>query len=184
MIVLVAVAGVGTVVAALVLTGDDEPAKGTDLLPSPVHDESGSIGVTVPAAWDDVNRDPFVRSNGEELPRIEAAPDLDDYRQREGPGLELVYSAKLGNEHLGALLDEVAQRTDAKARCETSERRTFERRGYQGLSEIHRGCGSAGRTLEVVAAVLPGGEGVVVVAVQSGSEDERDAVLDSFSVLG
>lgn len=174
------IAAVVVVLAVVLVDGDDDaagPRIGDTRL---VSDESGVLEVAVPADWDDVNGEPFERAAGGELPRVEAAPDLDAYRDGDSTGMEFVLAEGLGAPNLDDLVDGVADRSEAKERCGAGKRSPFSERGFEGVLEVYRGCGRAGRTLSIVAAVVPGGGAVAVVAVRAGSAGERDTVIESF----
>lgn len=175
------VVGVAVVVLLVVAVfgGDD----GSSEKPSRVTDETDTLKVTVPGGWDETNEEPFEREGGEALPRIEAAPDLEAYRERrDAPGFELLFAEGLGDDHLDTLLNRVAKRTNVAVECRRTKREPFEQRGYEGFVEKHLGCGDTGLDFWVVAAVAPGGGGDVVLAVQGASEEELTLILDTFSV--
>lgn len=177
-----AAAAVGAGLVAYVLGLADE--DGLPVAPAKLADDHGAIGVSVPGAWDDVLTSPVVHEGDIMLPRIEAAPDRGAYRAGRGPGMELVLAPTgVSQADFDALTVEVANRLGADQRCEGARQET-DRRDTPRLATIYTRCTPAGTDVYVVVQQVTDSRSVLVLAIQGGSEAERELILTSFALVG
>ncbi|MFD1563073.1 hypothetical protein ACFR99_05885 [Haloarchaeobius amylolyticus] len=117
-----------------------------------VTDDTGTIEVTIPAAWSDVDTTPA--SIG---PSIWAAPDLDAFIERwDVPGIEVYTTTELGTD-LGDALDQYLEELEFDEQCADGGQRLFVTDEYVFLGQLLYQCGDS-ETLFLAMAGSPADE--------------------------
>jgi serine protease Do len=146
-----------------------------------VTDNSGTLTVSVPAEWADVDGNP-IDIDGVSSPSIIASSSVADYNSRwDVPGLQFVASQALVGFTADELLD-LAASTD----CSSQGREDYDDGFFVGRFETFTNCGGTGATSIVVAAYPPDGSYGVLVIVQVVTEADLvalDEVLRTFNVV-
>ncbi|MFA9416587.1 hypothetical protein [Natrinema sp. HArc-T2] len=117
-----------------------------------VTDDTGTIEVTIPAAWSDVDTTPA--SIG---PSIWAAPDLDAFISSwDVPGIEVYTTTELGSD-LGDALDQYLEELEVGEQCADGGQRLFVTDEYVFLGQLLYQCGDSD-TLFLAMAGTPADE--------------------------
>jgi len=144
-------------------------------------DESGSITVAAPAAWDDVNGLSWERDGVAIGPGLSAAPDLDAwFNGWETPGFFIGASTELD-----LSIEEILAGEDFSGACDYAGTEEYNDGFYAGLIDVWQNCGDAGSEFLVVAAVPPDGSYVVLVEILQVTEADvgaADQIFLSFFV--
>lgn len=178
-----AVAGVAAIVAAIVWTGDGRSALDDSAEFQLVTDDSGRLGVEVPASWDDVSGAALRLSGGVRHPYVQAAPDLVAYHGTlEAAGLELILFTGESRERIPELLAELGKRTRAARECDDPERRVYARPEFRGVLDVYAACRDQGGELWLLAGTFGDVEAVVILGVQGASGPVRQRILETFEV--
>ena len=163
-------------------TLDDQSADGaayTDYVM--VSDDTGSLSVSVPAAWSDVDGAP-VDIDGVSSPSIVASSDVAAFNERwDVPGVQFVASTALA----GFAADELLDLADPGT-CESLGREDYDDGAFAGRFETFADCGGTGATTVVVAAEASDGSVGVLVVVQVVTDADLvalDEVLRSFNTV-
>ena len=155
---------------------DDDPQR-------TITDETRTVQITVPEAWDDVNSTQ-VGNN----PSIIAAPDLDGYlTTRDVPGVEVAVTTRLGGD-LAAILDRLV---DYSHECDDGGRQRFRSDEFTFRSQIWRRCdGDDTIFLTIVGAPVddqPDGTSdapyVLLIGAQIVTEPDADAISAAIESL-
>lgn len=168
-----------TAVPVVAGTGTDEPNSGDSVA---VTDDSGVIGVEVPAAWGDVDGAAVTDANGTTWESVSAAPDLAGYTGSwNTPGMTVYASqaaAGMSPDDAANLLTEGL----AEQGCTSTGREPYDDGLHTGVWEIFTGCGGSA-TFVVVGANDISGSYTVVVAAQAIDDADLEAadhVLGTF----
>jgi serine protease Do len=151
----------------------------------PVIDDTGSITVTVPAAWFDVDGAPvdLLGDGATVTASINASPDITGFVDTwDVPGVEFLAGEALLGYDPGEMLDLVTP-TD----CVTEGRDDYDDGAFVGLYEVFTGCGGTDTAYFVVATHAVDGTVGVLVAVQVVSDadlEALDTILATFDLAG
>lgn len=144
-----------------------------------VTDDSGTLSMSVPAGWSQVDGAP-IDIDGTSSPSIMASPDLAAYTSGwETPGVQFVASAALAGFTADELLD-LAGMTD----CTSEGRQDYDDGAYVGRFETFAGCAGTSTSTIAVAAFPADGDFGVLVVVQVVSEADLaalDEILRTFT---
>ncbi len=147
-----------------------------------VNDDSGTLTVSVPAAWADVDGAP-IDIDGVSSPSIVASSDVAAFNADwDVPGVQFVASTALAGFAADDLLDLAAP--DA---CTSEGRENYDDGAFTGRFETLSDCGGTGATSIVVAAERADGSVGVLVVVQIVTDADLvalDEVLRSFNTVG
>jgi hypothetical protein len=167
-----------------------DPAPGYKLL----QDPTDGLTVEVPRDWrvltgSDSEGEPPNWSSyaGQKITSsVSAAPDLEAWRKREGPGTHIVASRNLARRFSDGEIVSSGP-NDFSYNCETwGDHRDFERGPYSGTKKAWKNCfgKSDGSALSVVAA--PAGRKCVVllhvIMYGKASKEVGEHILDTFEV--
>lgn len=149
-------------------------------------DDTGTLSVTVPSSWTDVDTAPGSNDDGTVMPWISAAPDYDAYRATFDVS-GVVFVAVGHTSELERWIDQLGQ-ADA---CATERVEPYDDGAFAGLRATFGHCGpAAAATFVVVAANLidyPEPTHTYVLQIQAASATDTAAieeVLASFNVVG
>jgi len=146
-----------------------------------VTDDSGTLSVSVPAEWADVDGSP-VEIDGVQSPSIIASSSVDGYNSDwTVPGVQFVASSALAGSSADDLLD-LAGSDD----CVSAGRQDYEDGVFSGRYESFTDCGGSDAGVVVVAAFPEDGSYGVLVAVQVTSDADLaalDEILNTFDVI-
>lgn len=161
---------------------DDQSADGasyTDYVI--VSDESGTLSVSVPAEWVDIDGAP-VDIAGVSSPSIVASSDVAAFNaQWDVPGVQFVASTALAGLAADELLDLANQ-----GACTSIGREDYDDGAFRGRFEAFSDCGGTGASSIVVAAESADGTIGVLVVVQVVTDADLvalDEVLRSFNTV-
>lgn len=151
-------------------------------------DDSGSVSVEIPEAWDDRLTDEAADfgEDGMVVPSVTASTDLDTWHDTGGiPGVFFLASGSLARSYADdQLLD--PPNNDFSEKCELGARKDFERGRYSGRIQAWGNCyGKDEGALYTVAAASEDRECVAILQVGTYSEKDREAakhILDTFEV--
>lgn len=160
---------------------EDESADGADYTDYvTVTDDSGTLSVSVPTAWADVDGAPL-ELDGVSSPSILASTSVSDFRASwDVPGVQFVASEALVGYTADELLD-----LAASDECVSEGRDDYDDGAFFGRFEAYSDCGGTGATSIVVAAFPADGSYGVLVAVQVVTDADLvalDEVLRTFNV--
>jgi serine protease Do len=150
-----------------------------------VVDDTGSITVTVPAEWFDVDGEPvdLIGDGSAMAASITAAPDLVGFTNSWAvPGVEFIAGEALVELSPAEMLDFVAP-----DECASEGRDVYDDGAFSGLYEVFGGCAGSGTSYFVVATHSADGSVGVLVAVQVVTEadlEALDTVLATFDLAG
>lgn len=167
----------------------DEYADGSDTTADQVYDDyvsvaddTGSIQVSIPTAWADVDTTPTDLGNGVGSPSIIASTDIARYNEAwDVPGVVFVASDSLLAFTPSEMLD-----LAAPAECSSEGRDAYDDGFFVGEYEVFSGCGDTGTQVFVVATTSADGAYGVLVAVQVVGDADLaalDTILQSFNVV-
>jgi serine protease Do len=143
-------------------------------------DDSGTLSVSVPAVWADVDGAPL-DIGGVSSPSIVASSDVAAFNNNwDVPGVQFVASSALVGYTAEQLLD-----LAAATECTSEGREDYDDGAFTGLFETYSDCGGTGATSIIVAAFPPDSTYGVLVAVQVVTDADLvalDEVLRSFDV--
>ena len=146
-----------------------------------IEDDSGTIMVSVPAAWSDVVGSPTDLGDGIASPTLIASPSIADYNATwSTPGMEFLASPTLTQFSSAELLD-----LAAPPDCVSQGRSDYDDGFFVGQFEVFTDCGGTGTQFYVVASTSTDGSYGVLVAVQVVSDADLEAldnILGSFNV--
>lgn len=147
-----------------------------------VTDSSGSVSVSVPAAWSETFGDPISIIGGQYL-SITATPDLDAYMSGfEVPGVTVAATDDASG-GIQPALDAYADFTDV---CATSEPGDYDDGLYAGEYLYFTGCGGTADFL-VLSTLAADGSHLLLVTVQMISETDKtenlEQILSSFQAV-
>lgn len=160
---------------------EDESADGADYTDYvTVTDDSGTLTVSVPSAWADVDGAPL-DLDGVSSPSILASTSVADFQNNwDVPGVQFVASEALVGYTADELLD-----LAASDECVSEGRDDYDDGAFFGRFEAYSDCGGTGATSIVVAAFPADGSYGVLVAVQVVTDADLvalDEVLRTFNV--
>jgi serine protease Do len=161
---------------------DDQAADAADYTDYvTVSDDSGTLSVSVPVEWWDVDGAP-VDLDGVSAPSLIASTDVAGYRTAwDVPGVQFVASESLAGYTADELLDFAAS-----SDCVSEGRDEYDDGVFAGRFEAFSDCGGTGAVTIVVAAFPDDGSYGVLVAVQVVTDADLvalDEVLNSFDVF-
>ena len=147
-----------------------------------VFDDSGVIGVRVPAAWSDLDGTPTAAGS----PSIVAATSTEGFRGGwTAPGVWVVASRFLDTSQLDELFDSLAE--DYRTQCSrSSDVDDYSDPLYTGLSQVFGGCGGTDTRLVLVVATPEDRSFAIVVTIQVVTDRDVtvvDGIIDTFQVL-
>ena len=148
-----------------------------------VHDDTGTLQMSVPTAWSDIDGTAWLVSNQPVGLAIRAAPDIDAFFDTwTTPGVFFGASRTLVSEFdEAALLAEF----DFSEDCDYQGRRPYQDPAYTGLRDAYTNCGGEEAAITVVAAAPEERDFIVLViiqAVNAADAQAGDQVLDTFFV--
>lgn len=155
-------------------TPDEEVAEYADF--DDVRDDSGTLLISVPAEWEEIDGGPWINSGEEVGEQIVAAPDLEGFRTSwRVPGVIFSASNDLAErfDGPGDLLDAVG----FGARCTFDGRQDYSDPAYSGFREDYSECGGIDTRYTLIAAEPATGEQLLLVQVQR-VDDRDDAALE------
>lgn len=163
------------------------PGKGTPDYET-VTDDTKTVSVEVPAAWDERLTDEVATFAGAAPagPSVTVSTNLDTWHNDNGaPGVYFLASRSLAQGYTDdQLLD--PPNNDFSAVCGLGERRDFERGGYSGRVQAWGDCyGDPDASFYTVAAAPEGRACVAVLQVGTYGAKDREAarrILDTFEV--
>jgi serine protease Do len=162
---------------------EDTPAQGAayeDYVA--IQDDTGTITVTVPTAWADVDGSSTDLGDGAASPSVVASPNIADYHATwTTPGMDFLASPALTQFTTGEMLDMVAP-TD----CTSQGRDAYDDGFFVGEFEVFADCGGTASQYYVVASTSADGAYGVLVAVQVVTDADLEAldnVLASFNIV-
>ncbi len=163
-------------------TFEDASADGADYTDYvTATDDSGTLSVSVPAEWADVDGAP-IDIGGVSSPSIVASSDVEAFNNNwDVPGVQFVSSSALVGYTADELLD-LAAVTD----CTSEGREDYDDGVFTGKFETYSDCGGTGASSIIVAAFPPDSSYGVLVAVQVATDADLvalDTVLRSFDVV-
>ena len=149
-------------------------------------DDTGTLSVTVPASWTDVDTAPGSNDDGTVMPWISAAPDYDAYRTTfDVPGV--VFVAVGHTTELDRWIGDLGQPDG----CATERVEPYDDGAFAGLRATFGHCGPAAASTFVVVAAnqIDGPEAThtyvrQIQAATAAETDTIDEVLASFNVVG
>lgn len=146
-----------------------------------IEDDTGTIAVSVPTAWAEIDGSSTDLGDGTASPSVIASPDIEDYHASWAtPGMDFLASPVLTQFTSGELLDMLAP-TD----CVSQGRDAYDDGFFTGEFEVFTECGGTDTQYYVVATTSADGAYGVVVAVQVVSDADLEAldnVLGSFNI--
>ena len=147
-----------------------------------VFDDSGVIGVRVPAAWSDLDGTPTSAGS----PSIVAATSAEGFRGGwTAPGMWVVASRLLDTSQLDELFDSLAE--VFRPQCSrSSDVDDYSDPLYIGLSQVFGGCGGTDTRLVLVVATPEDRSFAIVVTIQVVTDRDVtvvDGIIDTFQVL-
>ncbi|MAT06939.1 MAG: peptidase S1, partial [Acidimicrobiaceae bacterium] len=146
-----------------------------------VTDDTGTITVKVPSAWNDLETAPIDIGFENLSPSITASSSIDGYRTTWAtPGMEFIASPDLLEYTSADLLDALAPEG-----CVSEGRTPYDDGYFVGEYEVFSECGGTDTQYYLVASTSASGEYGAVVAVQVVSDADLDAldrILASFNV--
>jgi hypothetical protein len=164
------------------------PVLGTDpytfvSASSPAAAGVGSLRVSVPAEWTQVDTTPWSSSAGLPLgPRFIASTDTARFRTvYDIPGVYFAATAQTPLTVAARLAE-----FDLSATCTRAESAPYSDPAYTGTRQTYVNCGSTGATTVVLAATPADGSVVCIVIVTTLAERDqtaRDRVWESFEVV-
>ncbi|MCU1359937.1 MAG: Peptidase and chymotrypsin/Hap [Ilumatobacteraceae bacterium] len=159
----------------------DEAADGADYTEyTDVTDDSGTLTVSVPTAWFDVDGTP-VDLGGVSSPSIVASTSVDGFQNSwDVPGVQFVASEALVGYTADELLDMAAS-----DECVSEGRVDYDDGVFAGRYESYSDCGGTGAKSIVVAAFDEDGTYGVLVAVQVVTDADLvalDEILNTFDL--
>ncbi|WP_051062814.1 S1C family serine protease [Ilumatobacter nonamiensis] len=162
--------------------GDDATPTGADYDDyMSIEDDSGTITVSVPTAWNDVSGASTDLGDGLASPSIIASPSIAEYNATwTTPGMEFLASPTLTQYTAGELLD-----LAAPTECTSQGRDDYDDGFFVGQFEVFTDCGATSTQFYVVASTSNDGAYGVLVAVQVVSDADLDAldnILGSFNI--
>jgi len=151
----------------------------------PVEDESGTITVSVPAEWAEVQSGVWVIDGTEYGPSITAAPNIDDWVNGWAtPGVFFGASSTLRAElDVNGILD-ASDFTDV---CTYDARYEYEDPLYTGAYDVYNECGGEGSSFVQLAAEPADGSFILflqIVLVSDADLEAIDMILNTFQVIG
>jgi hypothetical protein len=147
-----------------------------------ISDDSGTLKVTVPIEWADINGAAWVRDDEEVGFAVSASSDLAAYNNSwTTPGTFFGASTSLTAQHdPGSLLDTI----DLSGNCTYDGRLEYANPLYAGMYDLYTNCGGEGSTFVNLAVIPPYGSALLMVQVQLVSDADLEAlnrILDSFT---
>jgi serine protease Do len=149
-----------------------------------VNDDSGTLEMSVPAQWNQVQGTPLVLDDGTPFgPRIVAAPDLARYNTSYAvPGVDFAASLGSGRYTTSRLLDDIGPSEE----CRSAGRERYDDGLYIGELEVWEQCAGTGARVVTIAAEPEGKEFVALLFVQLVSQADGEAldeIIATFRVL-
>jgi serine protease Do len=152
----------------------------------PVEDDTGTITVSVPAEWAEVQSGVWVIDGTEYGPSITAAPDINAWV--EGwvtPGVFFGASSTLRQElDVNGILDA----SDFSDACTYDARYEYEDPLYVGAYDVYTECGEEGVSSFVQLAAEPADGSYIlflqIVLVSDADLEAIDMILNTFQVIG
>lgn len=156
---------------------------------STIQDDTGSLEVTIPSSWNDIDGADWTDEGGYYHYSIWAAPNLDDfYDTWDTPGL--IYEiTPLGNEAFGSYLnylDDLSSELDGVCTYEGQEE--YDDGAFQGAFRVYTDCAGTGTGYFILSAYPAGNPdgysvNIELQLVSDADWDTVDVVLDSFNVV-
>jgi serine protease Do len=147
-----------------------------------ITDDTGTISVSVPTAWSDIDGAATDLGDGTASPSVVASPNIAEYHSTwTTPGMDFLASPALTQFTTSELLD-----TIAPTECVSQGRSAYDDGFFVGEYEVFTDCGGTATQYYVVSTTSADGAYGVVVAVQVVSDadlEALDAVLASFNIV-
>jgi serine protease Do len=141
-----------------------------------VSDDSGSIAVSLPVEWSDLDGSP-VPDFG---PSLYAAPDLDSFLNTfDTPGVIIEATATLTAADIDSTLDEI----DLSGQCTSVGRSPYEDALYTGSLDEYSDCGGTGTSVFVVAVTPEDGSFLARLLIQAVAPRDLDAADEIFNTF-
>lgn len=144
-----------------------------------VTDDSGSIEVSVPVQWADVQGEPWDFEGTEVGPAVRAAPDVDAWLSGwDTPGVFVAASSTLGVD-----VDGMLALNDFSFDCDGVERFPYDDGVYTGAFDFWTGCGAENSGFIVVGAQPEDGSFTMLVQIVVVSEADLVAADEIFNTV-
>ncbi len=162
---------------------NDAPAA-TSTQYTTVSDDSGTLQVSVPTSWTQIDGSPWIADGDEIGVSVAAAPDLDGFLNTWGtPGVLFNASSDFtGEMSMGEMLDLV----DYTGECTFGGRSDYADELYTGQYDLWEECGGIGTVSIVLAAAPADNSFITLVLVQVVSDADLEAldqILATFQVV-
>lgn len=150
-----------------------------------VQDDSGTLLMSVPVEWTDVDGEPWLLSGEDVGVAITASSDVNAYRNTwTTPGAFFGASNSLAAEYDAAgFLDQI----DLSSDCVYDGRSPYEDPLYTGFYDSYSNCGGQGTRFIVLSAQPAARNVLLMVQVQMVSDADNEAleqILNSFTYVG
>ena len=151
----------------------------------PVEDDTGTIALSIPAEWAEVQSGAWVINETEYGPSITAAPNIEEWVNGWAtPGVFFGASSTLRAElDVNSILD-VSDFSDV---CTYDGRSDYEDPLYVGAFDVYSECGGEGSSFIQLAAEPPDGSYILflqMVLVSEADLEAIDMILNTFQVIG
>jgi len=153
-----------------------------------IIDDYGSMQVTVPSDWVDIDGSPWFDSGDVIGASIQASSDLVAFDNWLVPGV--IFSASDDLAELGGYIQVLdIYRQDYIDSCEFVERVDYDDPLYRGKYDFYEKCGGSGGPDFLVLSAVPKDDQfafIIVVRITITSDEDWDAlsaILDSFTVI-
>jgi serine protease Do len=146
-----------------------------------VSDDTGTVEVSVPETWSQVDGAPVTDGAGNQFAQVVASPDLAGYNQSWNvPGVAVSATQALVGTNMDDALATFTQ--GAQADCTLDNQGDYDDGLYIGKFAYFIGCGGTNTDYATVVAVDASNTHFIVLSVQMVSEADKSVVLDE--VLG
>jgi hypothetical protein len=153
-----------------------------------IEDATGQLTVEVPDTWADVDGRPLAdRENGGQMPNVQAAPSLADFRTSVASS-GVSYSLINGTREVDATLDFLVRLVGYDTICTDGRRTDYADGEFAGRLQRLDNCGNVGTTaVFVVATPTDGSSYTIEISYQLAADaapETGDRILSTFRVNG
>jgi serine protease Do len=150
-----------------------------------VQDDSGTIGMVVPAEWAEVDGSAWIAGESNVGPAIIATTSMDGWNNGwDVPGIFFGASSSLRSSYdVNAMLDA----NDFSDTCTYESRSDSVDPLYTGAYDVYRDCGGSSNTFVVLAAEPEDGSFIMllqVVLVSEADAQALDQILNTYQLIG
>lgn len=168
----------------LVSAGDNSGGGAVDSFVT-ITDDSGTVSVSVPNTWSEVDGSSFTDS-GMTFYSVTASSDLAAFGQGWSvPGVQVAASADAVGTDLNGIID--TYKSGAGSDCTVDNEGPYDDGYYIGQYVYFTGCGGGNTDFAILATTDSAGTHLLVVSVQMVSDQDKDTVLtnilNSFQAL-